>query len=74
MGECPLSDLCDQEHLSVSAEDAEAVNMLDQEFWPENITACPWEKSNLFEHIAFHTPPPPSFQVFCSTQLFACYL
>ena len=29
--------------LSVSAEDAEAANILDEEFWPDNITARPWK-------------------------------
>ena len=29
--------------LSVSAEDAEAANILDKDFWPDNITARPWK-------------------------------
>ena len=29
--------------LSVSVEDAEAANILDAEFWPDNITARPWK-------------------------------
>ena len=29
--------------LSVSVEDAEAANILDEEFWPDNITARPWK-------------------------------